>query len=59
MELLINKYLEGTATEAEIKVVDEWYDSFEKAPGFSDTFSQKEIETFFENAYGKLKIKLD
>lgn len=59
VELLIDKYLEGTATAAEMKIVDAWYDSFDKAPGLSAAFSQKEIEAFLKSAYSRLENKLD
>lgn len=36
---LLDKYLEGTATEEEIRVVDDWYQSFGSHPGLSQQLS--------------------
>lgn len=59
LEILIDKYLNGTATEAEIKIVDDWYHSFDNNQGFSDNLSQKEIQVFLKSAYSSLEKKLD
>lgn len=36
---LLDKYLEGTASEGEIREVDEWYGTFESHPGLTDQLS--------------------
>lgn len=36
---LLNKYLEGNATAAEIREVDDWYKSFESDPGLTEQLS--------------------
>lgn len=36
MKELLNKYLEGSASEEEIRQVDDWYKSFESHPGLTE-----------------------
>ena len=57
--LLIEKYLDGTATTVEREAVDAWYDSFDKAPGLTEIFSQKEIGAFLKSAFSNLHDKVD
>jgi len=39
---LLDKYLEGTATDQEISEVDNWYRSFENDPGLTSQFSPEQ-----------------
>ncbi|WP_162946445.1 FecR family protein [Chitinophaga barathri] len=39
---LLDKYLEGTATAAEIREVDDWYGSFESDPGLTEQLSAEQ-----------------
>ena len=59
--ILIDKYLKGEATEAELALVDTWYLSFEKEEGFTDRLSPEEIESATEQSFASLsrQLKLD
>lgn len=42
LKALLNKYLDGTATEEEIREVDDWYRSFEGHAGLTEQLSAEE-----------------
>ena len=49
IEMLIDKYLNGTATEEEIKTVDDWYAAFEINQGIRDQFDSKQLHKSLQN----------
>lgn len=61
IQLLIDKYLSGQASEEEIKLVEEWYASFEDAPGLVQQLEQKAVEearaNSFRSVLGRLGLK--
>lgn len=54
---VIDRYLGGIASEIEVKKVDDWYESFEKKPGFSAT-EKKQVEKAGLANLLKIKISL-
>lgn len=58
IQILIDKYLCGLATEAERKLVDAWYDSFNETPGFTQQLSEEEHEAYKKESYTLLIEKL-
>jgi len=43
IQVLIEKYLNGQATEEEKEAVDAWYNSFDPVPGLTSELSNTEI----------------
>ena len=54
-EILIDKSLQGECTPAEQRMVDEWYDSFDRMPGFTEQFSEIELGQIRERQLGKMR----
>jgi hypothetical protein len=58
---LIDKYLNGTATAAEAKLVDDWYASFEDHQGLTNQLNTTELENnrteSFDSVLASLKLK--
>jgi hypothetical protein len=58
---LIDKYLNGTATPEEAKLVDDWYASFEDHQGFTGQSNTVELEKMvtesFDAVLTSLKLK--
>lgn len=58
IQLLIDKYLSGQASEEEIKLVEEWYASFESAPGLVQQLDEKEVEEARTNSFRSVLDRL-
>ncbi len=43
IQVLIEKYLTGKATDEETKVVDAWYNSFDAEAGITSVLNQQQI----------------
>jgi len=43
LQVLIEKYLAGKATEEEAKVVDAWYSSFDAEAGIASVLTQEQL----------------
>jgi len=59
IQVLIEKYLNGQATESEKKLVDAWYDSFESTPGLTSELGQELISNLQAKGLSTLFHKLD
>lgn len=55
---LINKYLNGEASETEIKFIDDWYQSFEEQQGFLQLLKKEEIEQAVHISFETFKATL-
>ena len=58
MELLIEKYLNGTASEEEIKMVDDWYASFEINPGIREKYETRQLHKSLQHNLNIIKKTL-
>ena len=56
---LIDKYLSGTATASEAKLVDNWYASFDNIESNNDTIGQEEIENKVSESFKALLSHLN
>lgn len=59
IQVLIEKYLNGQATESEKKLVDAWYDSFESSAGLTSELTQELISDLQTKGFSSLLHKLD
>jgi hypothetical protein len=59
IQALIEKYLNGQASESERKLVDTWYDSFESNAGLTSELSQELISDLQTRGFSTLIYKLD
>ena len=50
----IQRYVTGKASDTEIKMVDEWYDSFEAQPGLTDVLDEAEMASLMEEQFSSL-----
>ena len=50
----IQKYVTGKASAAEVKFVDDWYESFETEPGLTDGLSDVEKEAMMKEQFSSL-----
>lgn len=44
IKILIDRYLSGQATEEEIAIVENWYASFDRAPGLLQLLDPGEVQ---------------
>lgn len=58
MLVLVEKYLNGQASTEEKKLVDDWYDSFEKNPGLLDLSDKEGVELAKKKSFLALRKKL-
>jgi hypothetical protein len=56
---LIDKYLEGKATENERELVDAWYLSFESNPGLTEQLSPEEVAKMMALNFAVLSAKFN
>lgn len=59
IDILINKYLEGQATDEEITTIDLWYNSFDQAKSLSDQVGEEIMRKWKQVSLRKLMSKLD
>jgi hypothetical protein len=59
IQVLIEKYLNGQASESERKLVDTWYDSFESNEGLTSELSQEVICGLQAKGFATLLQKLN
>ncbi len=59
LDILIEKYLNGQATEEERKKVDLWYQSQNAGPALSDKLGPQAMEDLMEKSLRKLRSRLD
>jgi len=59
LKYLLKKYLENTATEAERREVDEWYENFEGQQGLSETMDTGEKADFEKRMLSRINTRLD
>ena len=59
IDILIEKYLNGQATEEERRQLDDWYQSFDATSSLSEQMSQQDMEKWMELSLRKLRTKLD
>ncbi len=59
MVTLIDKYVNGDATESERKIVDAWYLLFDTNPGIADQLSPAEIQAATAESFSVLASKLE
>lgn len=57
--VLVEKYLNGQASEEERKLVDDWYASFEQNPGLLDLLDKEGVELAKKKSFLALRKKLD
>lgn len=57
--VLVEKYLAGQASEEERRLVDDWYDSFEKNPGLTDQMDKEGVELASKKSFLALCKKLN
>ncbi|WP_121353536.1 hypothetical protein [Flavisolibacter nicotianae] len=57
--ILIEKYLNGEATESEREAVDEWYLSFESHPGLTAQLGPEEAARAMTASFTALSRKLE
>lgn len=55
---LIQKYLDGTASEEEEKLVDDWYDSMEGNAGLTESLDPATIFEMQQGSFQKLKSSM-
>lgn len=55
---LIQKYLDGTASEEEEKLVDEWYDSMEGNAGLTESLDPATIMEMQNSSFQRLKSSM-
>jgi len=58
LQYLITKYLEETASAEERRQVEEWYTSFESAPGLTQAMSGSELNASIRNSFQKFSAAL-
>lgn len=58
IKILIDKYLNGQATQEERKVVDDWYESCEAKPGLSEVMSEEALLSSTTHAFLRLQEEL-
>ena len=51
---LIDKYLDGKATAAEAKAVEDWYASFEDMPGLTGQLGREETDAAMNQGFQSL-----
>lgn len=51
---LVQKYLDGTASEEEEKLVDAWYDSMENTPGLTETMDPETIMEMQKGSFERI-----
>lgn len=59
LDILIEKYLNGQATEEERRQIDDWYQSFDATSYLSEQMSKQDMEKWMELSLRKLRTKLD
>lgn len=59
LDILIEKYLNGQATEEERRQIDDWYQSFDATSSLSEQMSKQDMEKWMELSLRKLRTKLD
>lgn len=59
LDILIEKYLNGQATEEERRQLDDWYQSFDATSSLSEQMSKQDMEKWMELSLRKLRTKLD
>lgn len=59
LPILVERYLNGQASEEERKLVDEWYASFDKNPGMLDRVEKKGVERAKKKSFLALRKKLN
>lgn len=59
LDILIEKYLNGKATEEERRQIDDWYQSYDATSSLSEQMSKQEMEKWMELSLRKLRTKLD
>ncbi|WP_290796920.1 hypothetical protein [Flavihumibacter sp. UBA7668] len=59
IDILIDKYLNGNATDEECRQLDKWYNSFDSAGSFTSSLNEEEIEKFRTLGLRKLRNKMD
>ena len=59
IDILIEKYLNGQATEEERRQLDDWYQSFDATSSLSEQMSKQDMEKWMELSLRKLRTKLD
>jgi hypothetical protein len=58
IELMIEKYLNGTASEEEIKLVNDWYASFEINPGIQEKYEARQLHKSLQHNWNIIKKAL-
>lgn len=56
---LIEKYVTGTASSVEIRLLNAWYDDFNKNPSLINTLSSTELEQASSKMFLKISEALD
>ncbi len=57
--ILVDKYLNGEATESEREAVDAWYMSFESKPGLTEQIGPEEMAKAMTAGFVNLSKKFD
>jgi len=58
LQVLIEKYLAGKATEEEAKAVDAWYNSFDAEAGITSVLSQDQMNDMQVKGFSAIINKL-
>lgn len=59
IQILIEKYLNGLASPEEIRLVDEFYASFESEPGLTEQLDKEELDRSITNGFSSLMAVLN
>lgn len=59
IQILIEKYLNGLASPEEIRLVDEFYASFENEPGLTEQLDKEELDRSITNGFSSLMAVLN
>lgn len=55
---LIDRYLDGTASSADIPIVESFYQSFDLNPGYTNLLTNMELESKIEKGFTELWYSL-
>jgi hypothetical protein len=58
LQVLLDKYLTEQASEEEIKLVDEWYQSFETNEGITGQLGENELQKSISAGFASIRAAL-
>jgi hypothetical protein len=59
IQILIEKYLNGLATPEEIRLVEEFYASFETEPGLTSQLDQSDVDESIKRGFSSIMSALN